>query len=192
LLYLRDRGQTEVGGLGVCPGDDLLYVEDVQLVEQICTCVGVVFDDASVADFFDRQVDQGMRPEQFARIWVHTHPGDCPKPTGIDEETFARVFVKPDWAMMFVLAQGGQVYARLQLNIGPGASIEVPVEIDYSRPFARSDWDAWEQEYLANVQIDPDELMFGLEVDQPDDRWLDDSVEYIEEDSTGQVERLFS
>ena len=32
LLYLRDRGQTEVGGFGITASDDLLRVEDVQLV----------------------------------------------------------------------------------------------------------------------------------------------------------------
>lgn len=194
LLYLRDRGQTEVGGFGIRGGDDLLYVEDVQLVEQVCTFAGVVFDDASVADFFDRQVDRGLRPAQFARIWVHTHPGDCPQPSGTDEETFARAFGKADWSVMFILAQGGQAYARLQLNVGPGASIEIPVEIDYSQPFSGSDPDAWEKEYLANVRIAPDDLTFGLETNQPGDlsgdRWLDDWSEYTDEDLTGQVERL--
>jgi hypothetical protein len=52
---------------------------------------------------------------------------------------------------MFILAQQGQTYARLRFNVGPGGAIEMPVEVDYSRPFSGSDLDAWEQEYLANV-----------------------------------------
>ena len=153
LLYLRDRGDTEVGGFGICAADDLLYVEDVQLVEQTCTCVSVAFDDASVADFFDQQVDRGLRPERFARIWVHTHPGMGPQPSGTDEETFQRVFGKADWAVMFILARECQTYARLSFHVGPGGSLVVPVEVDYSRSFAASDQDAWEQEYLANVRV---------------------------------------
>ena len=37
LLFLRDYGQTEVGGFGITPADDLLYVEDVRLVKQVCS-----------------------------------------------------------------------------------------------------------------------------------------------------------
>jgi proteasome lid subunit RPN8/RPN11 len=195
LLYLRDLGQTEVGGFGICTGDDLLHIEDVQLVRQVCSCASVAFDDASVADFFDRQVDRGLQPQQFARVWVHTHPGGCAQPSETDEETFARAFGKADWAVMFILACGGQTYVRLQMNAGPGASIEIPVEVDYSRPFAGSDLDAWEDEYLANVQIDPNDFMVGLAADQPgellSDRWLlDDWSEYVDEDAPGRVERL--
>jgi proteasome lid subunit RPN8/RPN11 len=195
LLYLRDLGQTEVGGFGICTGDELLHIEDIQLVRQVCSCVSVAFDDESVADFFDRQVDRGLQPQQFGRVWVHTHPGGCPQPSETDEETFARAFGTADWAVMFILACGGQTYARLQMNAGPGASIEIPVEVDYSRPFAGSDLDAWEDEYLANVQIDPNDFMVGLAADQPgellSDRWLlDDWSEYVDEDAPGQVERL--
>ncbi len=87
MLYLRDRGQTEVGGFGIATGDDLLRIEDVQLVRQVSSVASVVFDDEAVADFFDRQVDEGRRPEQFGRIWIHTHPGDCPQPSMTDEES---------------------------------------------------------------------------------------------------------
>jgi hypothetical protein len=54
LLYLRDAGETEVGGFGISAADDLLFVEDVQLVRQTCDVASVAFDDESVADFFDR------------------------------------------------------------------------------------------------------------------------------------------
>ena len=81
LLFLQDRGDTEVGGFGICRSDDLLMIDDVQLVEQVCTQVTVEFDDESVADFFDKQVDAGLKPEQFGRIWIHTHPGDSARPS---------------------------------------------------------------------------------------------------------------
>jgi hypothetical protein len=151
LLFLRDYGETEVGGFGIAAGDDLLFVEDVQLVKQDCSWAHVAFDDESVADFFDNQVDQGRQPEQFARLWLHTHPGECPQPSLTDEETFDRVFGRSDWAVMFIIAREGQTYARLRFNVGPGGEIEIPVKVDYSRPFSGSDMDAWEQEYLANV-----------------------------------------
>jgi len=168
LLYLRDCGPTEVGGFGISAANDLFYIEDIFLVRQVCTAVSVVFEDASVADLFDGQVDRGLRPEQFARIWVHTHPGNCPQPSWMDEDTFARVFGAADWAVMFILARGGQSYARLRFNVGPGGAVEVPVAVDYGRPFPASDFDAWYEEFLANVSEPVMPAAFGLaEADPP-------------------------
>jgi hypothetical protein len=107
LFYLRDLGDTEVGGFGISAADDLLYVEDIQIVGQTCDMASVAFDDQSVADFFDRQVDAGLQPCRVGRIWTHTHPGSRPQPSMTDEETFARVFGRSDWAVMFILARGG-------------------------------------------------------------------------------------
>jgi len=151
LLFLRDHGDTEVGGFGVTLPDDPLLVTEFQLVGQECTPVTVAFDDLAVADFFDRQVDQGRQPAEFGRIWIHTHPGNSPQPSSTDEDTFERVFGRSDWAVMFIIARGGESYARLRFNVGPGGSLEIPVSVDYSRPFAGSDEPAWEEEYQANV-----------------------------------------
>lgn len=125
------------------------------LVEQICSIVSVKFIDQAVADFFDRQVDLGLKPTQFARIWIHTHPGKCPRPSGTDELTFARVFGHADWSVMFILASGGRKYARLQFSAGPGGALELPVRVDFRRPFAARDELTWESEYLAKVTVDP-------------------------------------
>jgi hypothetical protein len=157
LLFLRDLGDTEIGGFGISAKDDLLFVEDVQLVAQTCTWVNVEFDDQSVANFFDDQVDAGRRRETFGRLWLHTHPGNSPEPSGTDEATFSRVFSRSDWAVMFILARGGQTFARLRYNVGPGAELESPVEVDFSRPFAGSDCDGWEAEYLCNVRMPPED-----------------------------------
>jgi hypothetical protein len=157
LLFLRDAGDTEIGGFGVAPADDLLFVADVQLVKQICTEISAGFDDKSIAEFFDAQVDEGRQPEQFFRLFMHTHPGNSPEPSGIDEETFARVFGRTDWAVMFILARGGKSYARLRYNVGPGLDVQIPVEVDYSYPFEASSWDTWQEEYAANVRVPPPE-----------------------------------
>lgn len=151
LLFLRDYGETEVGGFGISSPDDLLLIEDFRLVRQTCSWAHVTFDDDSVADFFDEQVDAGRKPELFVRIWLHTHPGECPNPSGVDEETFERVFGTSDWAVMFILAQEGNSYARLRFNTGPVADVRMKVEIDYSRPFPACDESQWEEEYLQNV-----------------------------------------
>lgn len=151
LLFLRDRGDTEVGGFGLALGPDPLCVTDIRLVRQVCSVVTVQFDDQSVAELFDEQVDQGQHPERFARIWVHTHPGDSPHPSSTDEETFARCFGRANWAVMFILARGGQTYARLRFNVGPGGTLLVPAEVDFGVPFPASDHEAWERDYLTHV-----------------------------------------
>jgi len=161
LLYFRDRGDTEIGGFGITAKDDLLLVEDFVTVRQKASMASVSFDDDAVADFFESQVDAGRRPEHFGRIWLHTHPGDSPQPSVVDEETFGRVFGRCQWAVMFVLARGGKSYARLRFNVGPGGEAVIPVEVDYSSPFGPSDREAWQEEYRTNIKADSWFSSFG-------------------------------
>ena len=200
LLCLRDIGPTEVGGFGISAANDLMLIEDVVLIEQQCSAVSVVFDDESVADFFDRQVDAGRRPCEFGRLWLHTHPGDWPEPSSVDEETFERVFGGADWAVMFIIARGGQTYARLQFNVGPRGFLILRVEVDYRQQFAGSDMKSWQQEYEQNVRVpisplvqrgtwfdDTDkERLIGIEqpeewADDWHDEWADEWAEYVDE-----------
>ena len=153
LLYLRDVGPTEVGGFGISNVDDLLLVEDIQLVEQICSVVSVEFDDDSVADFFDQQVDAGQQPEQFARIWIHTHPGASPSPSGTDEETFERCFGGVDWAVMHIIAEEGNTYTRARFNVGPGTERRLRSRVEFDREFPAADHESWFIEYCDNVTV---------------------------------------
>lgn len=153
LLFLRDRANVEVGGFGVARADDLLYISDFQLVRQRSAPAYLIFEPTAVADYFDRQLDAGLPLAQFARVWIHTHPGDSAKPTLTDERTFDCEFGRTDWAVMFILARGGQSYARLRFNVGPGGAMLIPVAVDYSRPFAGSDETAWQAEFDANVRL---------------------------------------
>jgi proteasome lid subunit RPN8/RPN11 len=152
LLCLRDLGPTEVGGFAITSAEDLLLVQDVRLVRQECSGASVSLDDGAVADFYDEQVDQGRKPEEFSRIWLHTHPGNSPRPSSTDEATFARVCGRAQWALMFILAASGDSHARLRFNVGPGGSMAIPVVVDYARPFAASDSEAWAAEYHACVR----------------------------------------
>ena len=155
LHFFCHHGDTEIGGFGITPPDDLLLIKDFVTVEQKTSCISVAFDDEAVADFFESQVDAGSKPEQFARHWCHTHPGDSPCPSITDEETFSRVFGSCDWAVMFILAKGGETYARLRFNIGPKGEMQIPVEVDYSAAFEASAQEAWKQEYDANIHPEP-------------------------------------
>jgi hypothetical protein len=196
LLFLRDFGNSEVGGFGVAAEDDPLLIEDFRLVRQTCSVITVKFDDEAVADFFDEQVDAGRKPESFFRVWIHTHPGDCAQPSGVDEATFARVFGSADWAIMFIIAEGGETFARLRFNVGPNAEMLIPVEVDYSQPFAGSDYAAWTAEYEANVneeatrplrKVAPllsEEDPFAMDDEEVVAEWKDSWWDYVDESAS--------
>jgi proteasome lid subunit RPN8/RPN11 len=154
LLYLRDRGETEIGGFGLSAEYDPLLVVDVLPVKQRCSPITVAFNDVAVADLFDTLVDQGIHPQRFGRIWIHTHPGNSPLPSSVDEATFRRVFGRTDWSVMAIVARNDATYARLSFHVGPGGALGIPVRVDYGLPFDGADWAAWDQEYLDNVDIE--------------------------------------
>jgi len=59
LLFMRDVTDNEVGGFGITEAEDLLFVTDFTLVKQKVTAVSVSFEDESVANFFEDQVEAG-------------------------------------------------------------------------------------------------------------------------------------
>lgn len=162
LRFFCHAGDTEIGGFGISRPDDLLCIEDFLTVRQKTTSVTVAFDDSAVADFYDQQVDRGLNPAQFSRVWLHSHPGTSATPSSVDEETFSRCFGGCDWAVMAILARGGQTYARLRFNTGPGGHLVIPTQVDYSLPFAGSDHPAWQAEYNAHVHPGPCALLGAL------------------------------
>ena len=172
LMFFRDYGETEICGFGISDPDDLLCIVDFQTIKQEATIASIALDDQAIADFFDAHVDAGRQPEQFFRLWLHTHPGSSPTPSSIDEETFARVFGRSDWAVMCIVAQDGKTYTRLRFNIGPGGEVVIPVRVDYSVPFGTSEQEAWAAEYKANIKAAA--LSHGLVFD---DEYLVDSTE---------------
>ncbi len=151
LRFCRDMTDNEVGGFGITQAEDLLFVTDFVLVKQKVTAVSVSFEDESVADFFEDQVEAGRQPEQFARLWLHTHPGNSPEPSMTDEETFTRVFGTCDWSIMCIVAQNGNTHAKLRFNVGPGGEVKIPVCVDYNYEFDAADFEVWKQQYKANV-----------------------------------------
>jgi proteasome lid subunit RPN8/RPN11 len=153
LLYLRDLGPTEIGGFGITDEDNPLLVTDFVMPDQVCTPTTVEFTDEGVADFVDSQVDRGRCPADCLRIWIHTHPGGCPLPSPTDEATFAHVFGETDWSVMFILARSGASYGRLQIQEGPHVVKRLSVSVDYTRPFAGSDQEAWQAELEQRVSI---------------------------------------
>lgn len=152
------------------------------MVKQSCTWSTVSFEDESVADFFEDSVADGLQPEQFARVWIHTHPGDSAEPSGTDEETFARVFGHTDWAVMFILSCGGETYARLRADGEDPWLLDTAV--DFSSPFLGSQFGEWEEEFLENVTQEQSLQPFNNHW-WFDDREVDDPSEDLLESEHG-------
>jgi hypothetical protein len=149
--FIRDLEDLEVSGYCITSKDDPLLIQDFMLVKQEVGPASIDMDGDSIGEFYERMVELGYQPCEFARIWMHTHPGTSPNPSGTDEETFKKHFSDPDWSVMLILAKGGAWYARLRFNIGPGGSMEVPVEIDWDEEFPESNQAEWFREYELNV-----------------------------------------
>jgi len=156
IMYMRDRGNTEIGGFGITPIKDSLFIEDFRLIKQKSSSITCYFDDIGVADHFDNCDDEGLEPCQYARIWIHTHPGSSPCPSKKDEETFKKKFNKCDFKVMFILAKGGNTYCRIRLELKNGLFIEkeLNMAIDCSGDFDKPERDKWSKEYEQNVTTD--------------------------------------
>jgi hypothetical protein len=198
LQFFCHAGATEVGGFGVVAAADPLYVNDFVTVAQEVTPFSVRFADEAVADFFERSVDQGLKPECFARLWLHTHPGASVTPSGTDEETFARCFGPCDWALMFILGRTGNTYARLAFHAGPGAQVLVPTEVDWPAwPRALEGLDGtldalrgqWQQEYAAHVRVQADAL--SARPPSPLDRLFDEQAWWDDFPWSAELDEIF-
>lgn len=152
LLYMRDRGPTEVAGYGVTETNDPLLVTDFILIKQECTIVTFDLDPEDATEYIEKMTNRGIPPWACQNILIHTHPGDCPSPSGVDEINFNKAFTHPNWAMMFIIAEGGKCYCRLKINIGPGLIKELDVLIDWSLEFKGTDQESWNKEYLDKVK----------------------------------------
>lgn len=163
LQYFCHKAITEVAGYGISSETDLLYIEDFMTVLQQNTMATFEFDDESRAKFFADCINCGMSHERFNRIVIHTHPGVSAISSGVDDENFARMLDVHEmpWTIMLIVGQTGETSCRLGISTGPGAEIELPVEIDWkSYPSwlsqnqdALADWvKAWNTEFDENIK----------------------------------------
>lgn len=119
MQFLRDIGDTEVSFMAITPREQLNLIVDVRMPKQTGFSAYTEFDEEGLADFFEDMVDEGLHPEQFGRIWCHTHPGNSASPSMTDEETFKREFSAPNWGVMFILAKDNSWTCKLRYKCHP-------------------------------------------------------------------------
>lgn len=159
--FMCHAAATEVGFFGVAKEGDPLHLVDLVVPKQECTSVTTELDDQAVNDHMERMfADHGITPDRSVRVWLHTHPGDCPNPSGTDERTFADAFGNADFAVMAILAKDMSTYARLRVKSGGpdsrvrvATSSKIKVEIDWAdvTPLLGGTPADWAAELKANV-----------------------------------------
>ncbi|MCK5605030.1 Mov34/MPN/PAD-1 family protein, partial [Candidatus Pacearchaeota archaeon] len=154
LIWMRDRGPTEVAGYCTTATEDPLLVTDLRLIKQKCNDVHFELDPDDTVEDVERTLDMGLSPWATHNILCHSHPGNSPKPSGNDEDNFQKAFSRPNWAIMLIIAKNGSTYCRLKMNTAPGVEKLLKVTVDWSVPFGASDTKAWEEEYKAKVVVE--------------------------------------
>lgn len=180
LLYMQAAGDTEVAGYCITETEDPLLITDFKLIKQQCSSTTFDLDKDDMAEYQETILDMGLAVWQGCRILAHTHPPGCsPQPSTIDEENFRKVFTNPDWAVMLIIAENGDVYCRLKINTPPGTEKLLKVAVDWNIPFEGSNIEAWAKEYKEKVSKKTDFYMTGAEGKTsrkrlvPDDSLLD-------------------
>ena len=152
LSFLLETSSVEVSGFGICSQEDPLCVEDFQLVSQDSTIVTTDMDSDGIDAYFDRMDALDKERMECGRVWIHTHPGDCPIPSCTDRNTFARVFGQCSWAVMFIISKSRKWHAEMAVGFPVMATIEIPVSIEWGCTFGGVNRQAWLDEYRNNVR----------------------------------------
>lgn len=125
--WLCHVGPTEVGAFGITSDGDPFLVEDLWVPPQVGDPAYCDPDDGAIGMAMEWAVDQGIDPARVRNVWLHTHPGDSARPSGTDEETFRDAYAGCRYAVMAILARGGDRYARVRYEVGGSYELDVRV-----------------------------------------------------------------
>lgn len=164
LLWFRDRGNTEIAGWGITRIDDPLLVVDFRTILQRTTSSSYIFDDDGLCESIESWRAEGLKPDQFNRISIHTHPGNSATPSTVDWNTYSDPHIQGSlpWLVMMILAKGGETSAMLRVSAegGPTVCKSIPVNVLGSFMSIADEFpdlrfgdlkEEWEAEYLRNV-----------------------------------------
>ena len=94
--------------MAITSSDDPMYVTDFEFLLQECTSVKTDFDTDAQNEWMESKLIEGKNPENFARIWAHTHPGPSATPSGTDWDTFQEAMGEAAWGVMLILGQSNE------------------------------------------------------------------------------------
>lgn len=160
--YMCYSTPLEVSAYGFARGDqsfqDLLYIEDLVILDQECSTAYTTMDADAILEYYDKLADRDIPLQRGTRVWFHTHPVMSAEPSSTDTDTFAESFDGPDWSVMAIISQTDDMSARLKITT-PLAAIEEDINIkvdwsSYSRDLKRMamEMESWEEEIKTRVR----------------------------------------
>lgn len=94
--------------MGISSPDDPLFITDFVFLPQECTSVNTDFDTDAQNEWVQDQMEAGLNPESFARVWAHTHPGQSASPSSTDWDTFEEAMGSMPWGIMLILGTSNE------------------------------------------------------------------------------------
>ena len=160
LQFICDHYDHEVGAMGIAATADPFLVTDLFVPKQECSDTFVAMDANDLADsmfmvYCDPDGPHKLKPHQVGRIFIHTHPQGCNSPSLHDESIFAESFGSMPWAMMVILPKGGQLYARIRINIGNDINLQlrIPDQLVLSGDFPAANKAEWQKEVDSKIIV---------------------------------------
>ena len=95
--------------MGISDPKDPLHIVDFAFLPQECTSVSTDFDeDAQNAWMEEMMIEKKLNPDQFTRVWAHTHPSQSASPSSTDWETFQEIMGNMPWGVMLILGTSNE------------------------------------------------------------------------------------
>lgn len=154
IVFMMNRGKTEVSGFGISHPQDLLYVTDFKLVRQFGRPAFTEMLDPDLAAYVEDMCKAGIPPARCLRVWIHTHPGMSCSPSGHDEKTFERMTEMSDWGIMCVIADNDSSARLIVRSSGLASRTQLKTTISLNSVFegvTEEDYKAWDNEYCECV-----------------------------------------
>jgi proteasome lid subunit RPN8/RPN11 len=121
----------EVSLYGITESNSLV-IKDFWIPYQFGTAVTTEFDEEKKVEEVDKLIQKGLDPNNFLKIWVHTHPKMSPNPSGTDIQTFKTKFNNLNWSIRLILGQNKQMTVKYQQNSPIPLELDLKTEIDFS------------------------------------------------------------
>ena len=112
--------------------EEPLRVSELFMPAQEVTANSTDPTEEGLADMFDILLGAGLEPNQFARIWIHTHPFKS-EPSTKDFATCREVFGECDWFIMLIKGNDGFTCYMYSMT-GVPVRNKLAVGIDYCNP----------------------------------------------------------
>jgi len=148
VLYFLKKN-VEVGGFCITDGN---IVTDFVVLKQESSSATFEFDKEGMEEYLNEMIKAGYSPNECFRVYLHTHPGNCPKPSGTDWDQFKELSEKYPWFAMLIIAKDHSKYGYIKLNQGPGVECEIDWDVDWEIPCEVVDFDELEATFKEKVE----------------------------------------